>query len=1074
MFRARMLMVVVTLGASSVLADVGAGPEEVGLRAVTGDIVLGRGPGGTHRFAAAWIAILGNGNVAVVYPNPTETEPDGRVPLVAILDREGNILEAARPGLVDDDGLPILERANGHGDDTRGVTIDASQTSNGYAIHSRLQPWKYPGGLAAWGSGETPFANDSGVGAGQVFDADGNATSPVYNAWTDEQIEDAGQVRSRAIAGLSTQTAEGNDLYAFNFWDRKTPAVGTTGDRWAAAGFPEYAGSGNVVGIAIIDSLGNTVLAPTPISPPDDAGGSYATMRGMAAGDGWFACRYVRGDESEPRYAIFQNDGTAVHEIDPVALLVAGGQLEAQAMGWTRGRGDSQLISGRGDYLYAVGTTGGETYIAKFNALAGTLGAWALATDNPGSNQGERMDIHADQSGRVFAVWADWSFGDGAADIEIVGRLFSSDLTPLTPSFAVFENNGANTNGDGLQWKDASCRMDNNLIAVTCHTNGLPDNAEIKTQQAESALEHVVRLIEIVPFVQPDPASAGVEAVSGNIVLGRGNGGSHRFAAAWPDILRNGDVAVVYPNPTETEPDGRVPFVAILDRQGNVLEEARPGLVDDDGLPIIERANGHGDDTRGVTMVASRTSSGYAVHSRLQPWKYPGGLAAWGSGQTPFPNDGGVGSGQVFTSDGDATSPVYNPWTDDQIADAGQVRSRAIAALSETTPEGLDQYAFNFWDRKTPAVGTTGDRWAAAGFPAYAGSGNVVGIAIIDEAGNTILAPTPISPPDDAGGSYATMRGMASGDGWFCCRYVRGDETEPRYAIFSNDGSSIREIDPVPLLVAAGQSQAIAEGWTRGRGDSQLIYGRGAFLYTIGVASSQTYIAKWDALLGTLVAVRQATDNPAGSNQGERMDITADERGNVFAAWADWSFGGAAGDIEIVGRFFDASLAPLGPSFAVFEGAGVNGPGDGLQWKDVSARMDDQIVVVTCHTDALPDNDLLLNPVAESALEHVARILKSPAAVPFYVTRGDCNMDGAMDLTDAVFVLGFAFIGTEAPVCLVTCDFNGDGNLDITNAVYVLNFLFSGGPPPAAPWPNCGIPNENDLSLGCDVEFACQ
>ena len=53
-------------------------------------------------------------------------------------------------------------------------------------------------------------------------------------------------------------------------------------------------------------------------------------------------------------------------------------------------------------------------------------------------------------------------------------------------------------------------------------------------------------------------------------------------------------------------------------------------------------------------------------------------------------------------------------------------------------------------------------------------------------------------------------------------------------------------------------------------------------------------------------------------------------------------------------------------------------------------------------------------------------------------------------------------------------DFNGDGGVDVTNAVYLLSFLFSGGPPPAPPWPNCGLPTANDVSVGCDLEFSCQ
>ena len=68
---------------------------------------------------------------------------------------------------------------------------------------------------------------------------------------------------------------------------------------------------------------------------------------------------------------------------------------------------------------------------------------------------------------------------------------------------------------------------------------------------------------------------------------------------------------------------------------------------------------------------------------------------------------------------------------------------------------------------------------------------------------------------------------------------------------------------------------------------------------------------------------------------------------------------------------------------------------------------------------------------------------------------GDCNQDGAFDLSDVVHFLGFLFQGTpaalpcstdEANLALLDC--NQDGGLDLSDAVYKLAFLFQGGPPP--------------------------
>jgi hypothetical protein len=60
--------------------------------------------------------------------------------------------------------------------------------------------------------------------------------------------------------------------------------------------------------------------------------------------------------------------------------------------------------------------------------------------------------------------------------------------------------------------------------------------------------------------------------------------------------------------------------------------------------------------------------------------------------------------------------------------------------------------------------------------------------------------------------------------------------------------------------------------------------------------------------------------------------------------------------------------------------------------------------------------------------------------------RGDSNADGRVDISDAVYSLGFLFSGGAAPLCRDAADGNDDQKLDISDAVYTLNHLFSGGP----------------------------
>ena len=77
-------------------------------------------------------------------------------------------------------------------------------------------------------------------------------------------------------------------------------------------------------------------------------------------------------------------------------------------------------------------------------------------------------------------------------------------------------------------------------------------------------------------------------------------------------------------------------------------------------------------------------------------------------------------------------------------------------------------------------------------------------------------------------------------------------------------------------------------------------------------------------------------------------------------------------------------------------------------------------------------------------------VTTAPRSLP-----GDCNTDGALDLSDVICLLGFLFQNNPATLpCtsgaanLALMDCNGDGSVDLSDAIYKLAFLFQGGPPP--------------------------
>lgn len=81
-----------------------------------------------------------------------------------------------------------------------------------------------------------------------------------------------------------------------------------------------------------------------------------------------------------------------------------------------------------------------------------------------------------------------------------------------------------------------------------------------------------------------------------------------------------------------------------------------------------------------------------------------------------------------------------------------------------------------------------------------------------------------------------------------------------------------------------------------------------------------------------------------------------------------------------------------------------------------------------------------------------------PGCWPQWARPGDCNADGNLDISDAVCLLGFLFLGNPAalpcgdgtredPSNLWHLDGNGDGRIDLSDAVHTLSFLFAGGVP---------------------------
>ena len=92
-------------------------------------------------------------------------------------------------------------------------------------------------------------------------------------------------------------------------------------------------------------------------------------------------------------------------------------------------------------------------------------------------------------------------------------------------------------------------------------------------------------------------------------------------------------------------------------------------------------------------------------------------------------------------------------------------------------------------------------------------------------------------------------------------------------------------------------------------------------------------------------------------------------------------------------------------------------------------------------------------------------LMPSTAEAQMLFTRGDCNIDGVINIADPVLALGILFSGAGPADCADACDVNDDGGNDIGDPIFILSNLFSSGPNPPPP-DDCGADPSPD-GLDC-------
>ncbi|MEM7235667.1 MAG: dockerin type I repeat-containing protein, partial [Planctomycetota bacterium] len=96
-----------------------------------------------------------------------------------------------------------------------------------------------------------------------------------------------------------------------------------------------------------------------------------------------------------------------------------------------------------------------------------------------------------------------------------------------------------------------------------------------------------------------------------------------------------------------------------------------------------------------------------------------------------------------------------------------------------------------------------------------------------------------------------------------------------------------------------------------------------------------------------------------------------------------------------------------------------------------------------------------------------------PYSCERFFLRGDTDGNTVLEISDAILLLRYLFLGEATPGCLDAADLNDNGRLNIADASYLLAHLFLGGPvPPPPSSATCGADPTPD-GLDCASYSSC-
>ncbi|MEM7166523.1 MAG: hypothetical protein AAF581_13740 [Planctomycetota bacterium] len=118
-----------------------------------------------------------------------------------------------------------------------------------------------------------------------------------------------------------------------------------------------------------------------------------------------------------------------------------------------------------------------------------------------------------------------------------------------------------------------------------------------------------------------------------------------------------------------------------------------------------------------------------------------------------------------------------------------------------------------------------------------------------------------------------------------------------------------------------------------------------------------------------------------------------------------------------------------------------------------------------------PVENSVVSGIGNNTPTYTDAVVTLAAATTGGFIRGDGDGDGAVNITDAIYALGYLF-NSGPGLCVKALDYNDDGGVNLVDPVGVLAYLFTQGTAPAQPFPNCG-PDTTGDTLPCGAVPAC-